>query len=297
MNKLNTVLVIGSTGQLGRSIQSIIGDYPEFEFVFASRQHLDLSHKGAIAKFFERKAFDIIINCAAYTAVDKAESEVELANQVNHLAVKQLATIAKCHQAKLIHISTDYVFSGKQHRPYIETDEVAPNGVYGKTKLQGEQAIQKILKTNAIILRTGWLYSEYGNNFVKTILKLGQGRDSLNVINDQVGTPTYARDLAKLIIGIIESQTFGRIDVKTNIFHFSNEGLCSWYDFAKSIFEITNTQCQIDPIGTRDYPTPATRPHYSVLNKAKIKEEYDLIIPYWRDSLEQCLTALKGKIL
>ena len=296
MNELNTVLVTGSTGQLGKSIQSIIGDYPEFEFVFASREHLDLSDECSIAKFFEGKTFDVIVNCAAYTAVDKAETEVELANQVNHLAVRQLATIAKHHQAKLIHISTDYVFSGKQHRPYIETDEVAPSGVYGKTKLQGEQAIQKILKTNAMILRTSWVYSEYGNNFVKTILKLGQGRDSLNVINDQVGTPTYARDLAKAIIGIIQSEAFGRKDVKTKIFHFSNEGLCSWYDFAKSIFELTNIQCQVDPIGTRDYPTPAIRPHFSVLNKAKIKEEYDLIIPYWRDSLELCLVALQGKV-
>jgi len=295
MNKFNTILVTGSAGQLGQSIQSIASDYPEYEFVFASRKHLDLSNEDSIAKFFERKTFDIIINCAAHTAVDKAESEVELANQVNHLAVQQLAAIAKQHQAKLIHVSTDYVFSGKQHRPYIETDEVAPHGVYGKTKLHGEQAIQKILTTNAIIIRTSWVYSEYGNNFVKTILKLGLERDSLNVIYDQVGTPTYARDLAKAIISIIQSQAFGQIDLKTNIFHFSNEGLCSWYDFAKSIFELTNIQCEINPIETRDYPTPATRPHYSVLSKAKIKKMYGLAIPYWKDSMKQCLTALQEK--
>lgn len=295
MSKLGTILVTGSAGQLGKSIQSIASDYAEYEFVFASRQHLDLSNELSIAKFFERKTFDIIINCAAHTAVDKAESEAELANQVNHLAVRQLAFIAKQHQAKLIQISTDYVFSGKQYRPYIETDEVAPHGVYGKTKLLGEEAIQEILTTNAIIIRTSWVYSEYGNNFVKTMLKIGQERDDLSVISDQVGTPTYARDLAKAIISIIQSQAFGQISFKTSIFHFSNEGLCSWYDFAKSIFELTNIQCEINPIESRAYPTPATRPHYSVLNKAKIKKMYSLAIPYWKDSMKRCLTALQEK--
>lgn len=295
MNKFNTILVTGSAGQLGQSIQSIARDYPEYEFVFASRTHLDLSNEDSIAKFFERKTFDIIINCAAHTAVDKAESEVELANQVNHLAVQQLAAIAKQHQAKLIHVSTDYVFSGKQHRPYIETDEVAPNGVYGKTKLHGEQAIQKILTTNAIIIRTSWVYSEYGNNFVKTMLKLGQERDTLNVIFDQVGTPTYAKDLAKDIMSIVQSQEFRQEDFTTNIVHFSNEGVCSWYDFAKTIFELANIQCHVNAIETKDYLTPAKRPHYSVLNKAKIKQTYHLAIPYWKDSLKQCLTALQDK--
>ena len=295
MSKLITILVTGSAGQLGKSIQSIASDYPEYEFVFASRQHLDLSNEVSIAKFFERKAFDIIINCAAHTAVDKAESEAELANQVNHLAVRQLAAIAKQHQAKLIHISTDYVFSGKQYRPYIETDEVAPHGVYGKSKLHGEQAVQKILTTNAVIIRTSWVYSEYGNNFVKTMLKLGRERDDLRVIYDQVGSPTYARDFAKAIISIIQSQAFGQISFKTNVFHFSNEGLCSWYDFAKSIFELSNIQCKINPIETKDYPTPASRPHYSVLSKAKIKKMYDLTIPYWKDSIKSCLTALQGE--
>jgi dTDP-4-dehydrorhamnose reductase len=293
MDKRQTILVTGSTGQLGQSIHSIRADYLDYDFVFASRQQLDLSNETSIADFFEHNTFDIVINCAAYTAVDKAESEPELANQINHFAIEQLANIAKQDHAKLIHISTDYVFSGNQCRPYIETDEVAPHGVYGKTKLQGEQALQKTLKTNAIIIRTSWLYSEYGNNFFKTMIKLGQDRDNLNVIFDQVGTPTYAKDLAKAIMSIIQSQEFNQTDFKTNIVHFSNEGVCSWYDFAKTIFELTNIQCQVSPIETLNYPTPATRPHFSVLNKAKIKKTYHLTIPYWKDSAKWCLTALQ----
>ena len=295
MDKRQTILVTGSTGQLGQSIHSIRADYLDYDFVFASRQQLDLSNETSITDFFEHNTFDIVINCAAYTAVDKAESEPELANQINHFAIEQLANIAKQDHAKLIHISTDYVFSGKQCRPYIETDEVAPHGVYGKTKLQGEQALEKTLKTNAIIIRTSWLYSEYGNNFFKTMIKLGQDRDNLNVIFDQVGTPTYAKDLAKAIMSIIQSQEFNQIDFKTNVVHFSNEGVCSWYDFAKTIFELTNIQCQVTPIETINYPAPATRPYFSVLNKAKIKKTYHLAIPYWKDSMKLCLTALQEK--
>ena len=249
-----------------------------------------MSSENSISHYFDNNdKFDIIINCAAYTQVDKAEKEEELANQINHLAVKQLASIANKQQARLIHISTDYVFNGRQYQPYIETDDVEPQGVYGKTKLSGEQAIQNNLKFNAIIIRTSWIYSKYGNNFVKTMLKLGNKLESLNVIFDQVGTPTYAGDLAKVIIFIVRSNTFSQTDFKTQIYHFSNEGVCSWYDFAKTIFELTNTQCQVNPIETKDYPTPGTRPHYSVLNKSKIKQSYNLVIPYWKDSLKQCL--------
>ena len=295
MTKLQTILVTGCAGQLGQSIQSIAAGYPDFEFVFANRQGLDLNDETSIAKFFENQTFDIIINCAAHTAVDKAESEPELANQINHLAVQKLARIVKEHRSKLIHISTDYVFSGKQYRPYLETDEVQPQGVYGETKLYGEHDIQSILKTNAIIIRTSWIYSEYGNNFVKTMLKLGQQRDTLNVIFDQVGTPTYAKDLAKSIMFIIKSQVFNQEYFKTDIVNYSNEGVCSWYDFAKTIFELTNTQCRVLPVETKDYPTPAKRPHYSVLNKTKIKQTYHLTIPYWKDSLRLCLTALLSR--
>ena len=295
MTKPQTILITGCAGQLGQSIKSISPDYPDYEFFFAYRQQLDLSYETSITDFFEDQTFDIIINCAAHTAVDKAESEPELANQINHLAVQKLADIAKQKNTKLIHISTDYVFNGKQYRPYLETDSIEPQGVYGQTKLGGEQAIQNTLKNNAIIIRTSWVYSEYGNNFVKTMLKFGQVRDSLNVIYDQVGTPTYAKDLAKAIMCIIQGRAFKQVDFKTSILHFSNEGVCSWYDLAKMIFELANIQCQVNAIETKDYPTPAKRPHYSVLNKAKIKQTYNLAIPYWKDSLKQCLTALQGK--
>jgi dTDP-4-dehydrorhamnose reductase len=295
MTKLKRILLTGSAGQLGQSIKTIAAGYHNYEFVFANRQQLNLSNETSIDDFFKDQTFDIIINCAAYTSVDKAETEPELASQINHLAVQRLADIAKQHTAKLIHVSTDYVFSGKQYRPYVETDEATPHGVYGKTKLYGEQAIQQTLKTNAVIIRTSWVYSEYGNNFVKTLLKLGQERNSLNVVSDQVGTPTYAKDLAKGIMSIVQSQIFNQIDFETNIVHYSNEGVCSWYDFTKAIFEITDIQCQVSPIETKDYPTPAKRPHYSVLNKAKIKQKYFLTIPYWKDSLKQCLAALKDR--
>ena len=293
MPNIKTLLVTGSTGQLGQSMRAIYLDYPNYNFVFASRQQLDLSEVSSINGFFQNKTFDVIINCAAHTAVDSAESEAELANQINHIAVQQLAIIAKQHNSKLIHISTDYVFNGQQYRPYVETDEAGPQTVYGKTKLSGEQAIQNSLKTNALIIRTSWVFSEYGNNFVKTMLKLGHQRDSLNVIFDQVGTPTYAGDLAKTIMSIVQRDDFNQTAFKTQILHFSNEGVCSWYDFAKAIFELTNTQCKVSPIETKDYPTPATRPHYSVLNKAKIKQSYNLAIPYWKDSLQRCLNTLQ----
>ena len=285
------ILVTGKNGQLGRSLHKLVSEKKyDNEFIFVGREELDLSSESGINHYFDNNdKFDIIINCAAYTQVDKAEQEAELANQINHLAVKQLASIANKQQARLIHISTDYVFNGRQYQPYIETDDVEPQGVYGKTKLSGEQVIQNNLKSNAIIIRTSWIYSEYGNNFVKTMLKLGNELESLNVIFDQVGTPTYAGDLAKAIIFIVRSNTFSQTDFKTQIYHFSNEGVCSWYDFAKTIFELTNTQCQVSSIETKDYPTPGTRPHYSVLNKSKIKQSYNLVIPYWKDSLKQCL--------
>jgi len=293
MSEQTAILVTGSTGQLGQSLKAIIDNYPQFHFVFANRSQLDLNQSDSITRYFEQHQFDVIINCAAHTAVDKAESEPELANQINHLAVKQLAECAKQHNAKLIHISTDYVFDGKSYRPYREDDTVAPQGVYGQTKLDGELSVQKILKNNAVIIRTSWVYSEYGNNFVKTMLKLGEERESLNVIFDQVGTPTYAKDLAIAIMEITGSTEFNKNDFDTQIMHFSNEGVCSWYDFSKAIFELSTISCDVSAIETKDYPTPAKRPHYSVLNKAKIKQTYRLTIPYWKDSLKQCLSALQ----
>ncbi len=292
MINIKTILVTGSSGQLGQSIQTVAKHYPNYHFTFTRRTDLDLSDPQSISAFFQQHQFDLIINCAAYTAVDKAESDGELADQINHSAVQQLAEIALQHNSKLIHISTDYVFNGQHYRPYIETDDVAPQSVYGATKLKGEQALVDILPNNAIILRTSWVYSEFGNNFVKTMLRLGQERDSLNVIFDQVGTPTYAHDLANTIMTIAVSDEFNQATFTSEIYHYSNEGVCSWYDFAKAIFEQCDIQCDVQPIETTDYPTPATRPHYSLLNKAKIKHDFNLTIPYWRDSLKQCLSQL-----
>ncbi len=286
MPEMKAILVTGASGQLGCSLKAIISDYPQYVVTFANRDVLDLSKPSRIDNFFSENTFDLIINCAAYTAVDKAESEPELANAINHLAVKQLAEIAVQQQAKLIHISTDYVFNGQQHRPYIETDEVDPQGVYGKTKLAGEQAVMQAMPTNALIIRTSWVYSEFGNNFVKTMLRLGAERDSLSVVCDQIGTPTYARDLAQAIMIIVGSEQFKQEVINSQLYHYSNEGVCSWYDFAKAIFEQNKISCQVAPIETKDYPTAAKRPHYSVLNKAKIKKDFNFSVSYWGDALK-----------
>ena len=284
------VLVTGSNGQLGQSIRKISGDYPQYTFDYIDIQEVDLTSQSAIENFFDQKDFDIIINCAAYTAVDKAEIDQELAESINYRAVKILAEIAKKKDMALIHISTDYVFDGQNFRPYVETDMVAPQSVYGMTKLKGERAFQN-LGAKGAIFRTSWLYSEFGQNFVKTMLKLGADRDKLTVIFDQIGTPTYAGDLAKAML-----DSLPQLETKTaEIYHFSNEGVCSWYDFATAIFELSGIRCHVDPIETKDYPTPAKRPNYSMLNKSKIKQDLNLGIPYWRDSLERCLATLNGE--
>jgi dTDP-4-dehydrorhamnose reductase len=292
MPKIKTILVTGSSGQLGQSLKSNANHYPDYVFTFATRTDVDLSSDQTINDYFQHHQFDLIINCAAYTAVDKAEAEPELANQINHLAVKQLAELAKHQNTKLIHISTDYVFNGQQYRAYIESDDVAPQSVYGDSKLKGERALITALPNNGLIIRTSWVYSAYGNNFVKTMLRLGQERDSLNVIFDQVGTPAYAHDLAAAIMAIAASEAFNQQKVVTEIYHYSNEGVCSWYDFTKTIFELSNINCNVSPIETKDYPTPATRPHYSLLNKAKIKQQFAMTIPYWKDALQACLNHL-----
>jgi len=288
----STILVTGANGQLGQSLHKISSSYPEYQFTFVQRNALDLSQTQSIAAYFQSHRFDYIINCAAYTAVDKAEEESALAEQINYLAVKQLAEIAKAQQAALIHISTDYVFDGTQYRPYVENDVVSPQSVYGASKLKGEQALQAISPKGCII-RTSWVYSEFGKNFLKTMLMLGEQRDALNVIFDQVGTPTYATDLAKAIMQIVSQDSVSdTLNKSLEIYHFSNEGVCSWYDFSSAIFSLSRINCALSPIETKDYPTPAKRPHYSVLNKAKIKQDYALNIPYWRDSVQECLTAL-----
>jgi len=281
------ILVTGSNGQVGSELQALSSAY-EYTFYFTDRDSLDITDKEAIEAFVKNNAIDTIINAAAYTAVDKAEEDQKNADKVNHLATQYLAELAKKNDIKLIHISTDYVFDGKNYRPYVEDDMTNPNGVYGSTKLAGEKAMQEINPKNSIIIRTSWVYSSFGANFVKTMLRLGKERDSLGVIFDQVGTPTYAKDLAKAILDIL-------LKIKNSdvaIYHYSNEGVLSWYDFAKEIMRMAKVECNINPIETKEYPTPATRPHYSLLNKAKIKKDFALAIPYWKDSLDNCLKVL-----
>jgi dTDP-4-dehydrorhamnose reductase len=288
------ILVTGKNGQLGKSINKmIVNNKRDNEFVFVGREELDQSKKNSITSYFENNNFDIIVNCAAYTAVDKAEEEKELADQVNHLAVAQLAEIANKQQAKLIHISTDYVFDGESIEPYLESDPTRPINTYGKTKLAGEKAVLNLMSRNAVIIRTSWVYSEYGNNFVHTILKLGKDRDKLSIVDDQVGSPTYAGDLAKVIINILQNEKFINTELVTQVYHYSNLGECSWYKFTKEIFELSDTKCTIYPITTKQYPTPAKRPMFTVLNKNKIIKKFDINIPKWEDSLGRYIKTLR----
>ena len=293
------MLVTGKNGQLGKSIHKVISanaktdnNQNSNQFIFVGREELDLSSESSISHYFDdNDKFDIIINCAAYTEVDKAEEEQNLANQVNHLAVKQLAQIANKQQAKLIYISTDYVFDGESDRPYMETDAPNPINVYGQTKLAGEQAVQVTMPTNAIIIRTSWVYSEYGNNFVKTMLRLGQERDELSVVGDQIGSPTYATDLANAILEIIQNKEFKGEKQTTQIYHYTNEGEISWYEFAKEIFEITQIDCKVNPIATEQYPTPARRPLNTTMDLNKTRFYFDIFD--WKNSLNECLEIIK----
>lgn len=284
------ILVTGANGQLGSEIQALVPHY-QGKYFFTDKTQLDITSKTSIESFVTENAIDIIINCAAYTAVDKAEEDEKNTDKVNHLATEYLAQVVKDHDLKMIHVSTDYVFDGRNYKPYTEEDPVAPNGVYGKTKLDGERAMQRINPSNSIIIRTSWVYSSFGANFVKTMLRLGEERDELGVIFDQVGSPTYARDLAKTILEILSKLKNENVE----IYHYSNEGVLSWYDFAKTIMQMANLECNINPIESKEYPTPAKRPHYSALNKSKIKKRFDLNIPYWKDSLKECLEKLGEK--
>jgi len=280
------ILVTGKDGQLGQSLHKVLSASVKIdnnddsnEFIFVGRKELDLSNDSNINHYFNsNRKFDIIINCAAYTAVDKAEEEPELANQINHLAVKKIAKVANKQGSKLIHISTDYVFDGESGKPYTETDKTNPINVYGKTKLTGEKAIQEIMPTNAIIIRTSWVYSEYGNNFVKTMLRLGKERDEINVVNDQIGSPTYATDLAKVILEITNNKDYQDKNQSTQIYHYSNEGEISWYGFAKEIFKLAKIDCKVSSITTEQYPTSARRPMNTLMNKGKINKDYNMKI-------------------
>lgn len=283
------ILVTGVNGQLGSELREIAPNYQGYNFLFTDVKDLDITNHNAVATFVKINNITVIINCAAYTAVDKAESEPDLAEAINHLAVANFAQIAKEKNIKLIHISTDYVFDGTNHKPYVETDTPNPQSVYGQTKLDGELAIQKINPANSIIIRTSWVYSRFGNNFVKTMQRLAETKDKISVVSDQIGSPTSALDLAKAILTILPKLENDSVE----LFHYSNEGICSWYDFAKAIFEIEGLQIKVNAIESSQYTTLAERPFYSVLNKNKIIESYQLVIPYYRNSLRKCINKLK----
>ena len=273
------LLVTGANGQLGQELRLLLGN----RAVYAGRAELDIADEAAVKAFFEAQSFDFVINCAAYTAVDKAEDDAEAADRANRLGPALLARYGR----RMVHVSTDYVFDGTSCRPYRENDAPNPVSVYGRTKLAGEAAVLNEAET-AVIIRTAWVYSSFGKNFVKTMRRLGAERDSLGVVFDQVGTPTYAADLASAIVAMLPQIAPGMKDV----YHYSNEGVTSWYDFAVAIMEESGLSCAVRPIESADYPTRAARPAFSVLNKAKIKKDFGLSIPHWRDGLKRCLTAM-----
>lgn len=282
------ILITGCKGQLGSEIQRLAEDIDpeEFQFIFTDKDELDITDRNAVYDFVERNNIGTIVNCAAYTAVDKAEADAELCELLNQAAPTYLAEAIDSMGGSMIQISTDYVFDGTNHRPYTEDDLTNPQGVYGRTKLAGEEGVIRSC-VGAMVIRTAWLYSSFGNNFVKTMLRLGKEREALGVVADQTGTPTYARDLAMAIIEIL------RQGIIPGVYHYSNEGTTSWYDFTKAIHRIAGINtCSVKPIHTEDYPTPAKRPHYSVLDKSKIKSTFNISIPWWEDSLKECLKEL-----
>jgi dTDP-4-dehydrorhamnose reductase len=287
---MKKIIVTGANGQVGSDLRAIAAEFPLFEFVFATRQDLDISSLEAIEDFFHEHLPDYCINCAAYTAVDKAESEAEQAYLINAQAAQYLAMNCSLQSIPLIHISTDYVYHNGQNMPFVEDDATNPQGVYADSKLQGDLAALETYH-NTMVIRTSWVYSTFGNNFVKTMLRLGAERSSLNVVFDQIGTPTYARDLAYTIVQILEKVEKNEVPsaALSGIFHYSNEGVASWYDFAQAIFDLKKIPCVVNPIETVDFPTPAQRPPFSLMNKKKIKDTFGIVIPHWRVSLEKML--------
>lgn len=283
------IVVTGANGQLGRSIRRLSVERRELDFIFTDIDSLDIGNRDAVLAFAETHPVDFIVNCAAYTAVDKAEEEEEQCRRINTDAVAYLGEAAQHIGARILHVSTDYVFGGDSYMPYQESDSVSPTSVYGRTKLAGEKALSAVCP-DAIIVRTAWLYSEYGHNFMKTMLRLGVERPEIRVVNDQIGSPTYAGDLAEAILSLLEKERQG--EQNSGIYHYTNEGVCSWYDFAHSIIRIAGLPAKVIPIPTREYPTAAKRPAYSVLSKEKIKREYHWVIPHWEDSLRKCLANM-----
>ena len=280
------ILITGCNGQLGNEMQLLEKLHPEYRYFNTDVAELDITNSEAIERFVTDNAIDGIVNCAAYTAVDKAEENQDFCQVLNADAPGYLAAAIEKRGGWMIQISTDYVFDGTNHKPYVETDPVCPNSTYGRTKLAGEQAVMLNCK-NAMVIRTAWLYSTFGNNFVKTMIRLGKEKQELGVIFDQIGTPTYARDLAAAIFAAISK------GIVSGIYHFSNEGVISWYDFTKAIHRIAGIDtCKVRPLHTEEYPTPAARPHYSVLDKTKIKQIFGIEIPYWETSLKECIEKL-----
>ena len=284
---MKNILITGCNGQLGNEMQLQAAKNTQYNYFFTDVAELDITNRDAVMEFVKNNEIDCIVNCAAYTAVDKAEENEELANLLNNIAPGYLAEAVETRGGALVQISTDYVFDGTAHIPYRETEPTCPNSVYGRTKLAGEQNAQAHCK-NTVIIRTAWLYSTFGNNFVKTMIRLGKEKEQLGVIFDQIGTPTYAGDLADAIMTVINK------GIVPGVYHFSNEGTISWYDFTKAIHRIAGINtCKVNPLHTEEYPTPAARPHYSVLDKTKIKQTYGIEVPYWEDSLAECIAKLK----
>lgn len=286
---MKTVLVTGANGQLGSSLRVLSRQYLSYTFLFTDVDELDICNREAVNAYVKEHRVDYILNCAAYTAVDAAEDNEALCRQINCEAVRNLGEAASETGARVIHISTDYVFDGTGHRPYAESDAPCPVSVYGQTKLAGEQALAEVCP-DSVVIRTAWLYSEYGRNFVKTMLRLGKEKEEISVVFDQVGTPTHAGDLAKAVWAVVEAAEEGKF--QPGIYHFSDEGVCSWYDFTIKIFQLAGLDCRVKPIESKDFPSRAVRPPYSVLNKGKIKVTYALTIPHWEESLRGCLAAL-----
>ena len=285
------ILVTGANGQLGNEMQVLARENLQHTYFFTDVQELDICDEQAVYAYVSEHKINIIVNCAAYTAVDKAEDNVELCDKLNNIAPGYLARAAQTNGAAMIQVSTDYVFDGTAHIPYTEEEPTCPASVYGSTKLAGEQNVMDHCE-KAMVIRTAWLYSIYGNNFVKTMIRLGQERDSLGVIFDQIGTPTYANDLAQAIFAAINK------GVVRGIYHFSDEGVCSWYDFTVAIHRLAGiASCKVKPLHTADYPAKAPRPHYSVLDKTKIKDTFGIEIPHWEESLKRCINQLRMETL
>ena len=283
------ILITGCNGQLGNEMQLLAKKNPQHQYFFTDVEELDITDAEAIDRFVQDNQVDCIVNCAAYTAVDKAEENEEFCNLLNNIAPGYLSKAIEKRGGYMVQVSTDYVFDGTNHTPYTEEEPTCPNSVYGRTKLAGEKQVLENCK-QSMIIRTAWLYSTFGNNFVKTMIRLGQTKPELGVIFDQIGTPTYARDLAAAIFAAINQ------GIVPGIYHFSNEGVISWYDFTKAIHRIAGiNDCKVRPLHTEEYPTPAARPHYSVLDKTKIKKIYGIEIPYWEESLRECVREILGQ--